>query len=423
MIKLETAISIEPRRIDNLWQAHAWQPSLALVTEKLRVNDSFFRELGYRRVAEAGHRLADREDFLPEVIQVVDDLFIIRLKAGYRGMAYFDDDDLLYKTNYSGSVEVKREYRIWQRACAQLASTRPDYLATLEECFGQIVFEPTESPLINYRLDPEFGHLIRPEVVLIKRFIKGQSLSQIIESHAGHFPTSEDIYQLARLFEAIGSSGVLLQSDPSDFILDQGGIWRAIDADGWMLYETNDAYCAMASKRNFKGTFTREWGEGAEGRAALVREDKSAVDQMIRTAQEMAELVWGDVESRYQPKELHRALETEDLLAPKDARLRSLIRVVLDDPLVLDSELGSCTFNVLLSTNELLQSLMGLRGTESLTDFYFGDIEQISGTVFCVLYSPYNDEFTTGDHAANHTGITNHDIADRVLNAAEGRLA
>lgn len=387
--------------IRDAWIARAQHASDALVELKCKLRLETLMNEGYATIAQMGHDEKRRARYFPREIPLSRAEMLTVIGAGYRAVVFGLGDDLVIKTNYSFSHEVEREMSTHLRATSQIASTHPDSLRSLETVHGMISYDPNSYPIVRHKTGafaPYFGR----EVFLIKQRVPGPDMKAIMDEYGPKWFNQDKIKALAELFWVFGDSGTRLQGDPADFCWD-GDQWIAIDADGWMLYPTHDEYCLYTSKRSFLGVFTRDW---------------SHETQLLKVVCRVAREVFGEMDNPSDPFAFGRILDKEDLLAPRHPHVRPLIQYEFDDPFRLDSILAHCNLCVAITRRDIFEDLLKKRDTQDIKSFYFGDIEVLEDGQWIVFHQPYNDANKTGDHAANHTGVSNKEIAHHVLNAA-----
>lgn len=415
------------------WPGEVIPAARELARAKREVAARVIRDEGYATLAQVGHDLPRRGGLFPARIPAPGgDLELVG--CGFRGPVYLWGDYAL-KVNYNLSFEVQREWEAYCECLWRVRAREPADAGLLERNLGLLLFPGDGRRARGLRSDPAVGHLLREDVVLVKGRVQGRTITQVAADEGpGSLADEARLRPLAALFFACGEAGVLLQADAGDFMLrhDANGDenpWVAIDPDGWVAYEPGDPYVRMAARRGFVGTFERDFSPRAAGWAAMSPEEQAGANLLMDRVREVAEATWGpEAAVGFDPGAFRRTLEADDLLAPGDARLRSFIRAVFHDPLKLDVELGRCSLNVMLTTRELLSEVARLRGRdgelEVVRGIYFGDLDFVAGARFAVVYNAYNDveNERSGDWAYNHTGVTNREIAERVLRAAETRF-
>ena len=396
----------------NTWMSKAQSATDVLVDHKCEIKLRTLRSEGYVTVAEMGHQLDRRDKFYPEVVEVPDAGIATRIGTGY-GSVVYGIDDLAVKTNYFASHDAAREMATYLRAVNQLAVNGWDYRSSLETVYGMINYESNEHPIASYVLG-EYGEYFGRELFLVKERIMGPNLQEIIEEYGVPWLTEEKVGSLAELFWRYGDAGVKLQGDPADFCWDRN--WTAIDAGGWMLYDRHDESCLYANMRSFLGVFSRQVSPGAPARNSTSGPHGSRADRLFDMVNGVAHDVFDGLDNPCDPDAFNELLKTEDLIAPRHARVRALVQYEMEDPFRLDSILANCNLCVAVSRRELFEDLLAKRNATKLEAFYFGDIQALTGGSWIVFYQPYNDAEFSGDQAANQTGVTNESIAQKVLN-------
>lgn len=416
------------------WQTDVLHGARALVERKLAIRDECLRGTGYASLAELGHDRERRELLFPARI-ATEHGDLQRLGCGFRGPVY-SCRQYAIKVNYNLSFEIGREWQNYCDAVARVGQLHQQAVRLLELNLGSLYFPATDTPVLQYRVDPFVGEYFREERVLVKELLVGKTIHQLATINGlSALVEKNSLLKLAELFHVCGSCGVLLQGDPHDFILTDtarmpdGNRWVAIDPDGWVCYPVGDPYANHAAQRAFVGTFTRDWGPQRSDWETLSepekRENEAFLQEVDRTAQEVWRASAGE---HFNAGLLAHALASEDLLTTRDPVLRAFVRSEYDDPLRLDVELGRCSLNVLLTTRELALEMIRMRGAdglEAIRDFYFHDLDFIASERHVIVFNPYNDNDNerSRDWAYNHTGIRNSAIARRVLEEADRRNA
>lgn len=386
-----------------------------LLRHKLRINDQILATEGYRALAEIGHDVDRRNNLYGK--EIPTPVGSLKFKGtGFRGVVYLLGDVVL-KTNFFMSHEVMHEARILQRAQARLTLKSPDSVWRLEQLLAVVSYPSNEPPIVSHKLG-ECGDFFGEEAVLVKAAYGGLNASAIMDRVGPDWFTNQRLIDLALCFREFAKAGVLLQGDPTDFISSDRG-WIAVDADGWVLHKPDDPYCIYAARRNYCGVFTRDWAPDAPARAAMSKDRTAGFDALLERVAATAESVFPGIARPFSSPHFERLLAEDDLLAPNNPVLRSLIRYEVEDPFRLDNALGSCNICVLLSRRDVYERLLQLRRVDkSFETFYFQDLRAVEEGEFIVFYQPYNDATAISDHIPNHTGVTNRRIAEQLLRAA-----